>query len=125
MACNNCTNTKKLSTCAGNLTLGTIASLTTAVYIYVKNPAGYIYRQSATSSGAGVVILSLASPNTSFYHSSGVFEVWVTLASADIETRLTVTIGATGYSCFNLEFQKSFDNDGDPNVITTQTLAIE
>jgi hypothetical protein len=125
MACNNCTTTKTLSGCAGVLTLGTIASLNTAVYIFVKSPSGYIYRQSTTSSVSGVVTLNLALPDTSFYHSNGSFEVWVTLASADIETRLSVTISATAYTCFNLSFQRTFDVDGDPNVVTTQTLAIE
>jgi hypothetical protein len=125
MACNNCTSTKTLSTCAGVLTLGTIASLNTAVYIYIKNSSGYIYRQSTTSSAGGVVTLNLALPNPDFYHPNGTFEVWVTLASADIETRLSITISGTAYSCFNLSFQKHYDVDGDPNTTTTQTLAIE
>jgi hypothetical protein len=124
MACNNCTNTKTLSTCAGELTLGTISSLSTAVYIYVKTPSGYTHRQSATSTGAGVVKLNLAQPDT-FFYSTGTYEVWVTLATADQETRLTVTISGTGYTCFNLKFNKHFDNDGAINTVTTQTLAIE
>lgn len=125
MACNTCDNTKTLSSCAGNLTLGTIASVSTAVYIYIKSPSGYVYRQSATSSGAGVVLLNLALPDTSFYHPNGTFEVWVTLATADRTTKLTVTIGATGYTCFNLKFEKTYDASEDAITYTTQTLAIE
>lgn len=126
MSCNSCTNTKVLSACAGNLTIGTISALTTAVYIYVKNPAGYVYRQSATSTGAGVVVLSLALPDTNFYHPNGTFEVWVTLATADRSTKLSITIGAvTTYTCFNLTFEKTYDASEDAITYTTQTLAIE
>lgn len=122
MACTTCQTTKKIPTCTTDLVLGTTVHLDTNIYIFVRNlTTGYLHRETAVTDGAGEVILDLSQPDSSFYNPYSIYEVWVTLATSTINEKVTVTIGATGYTCFTLEFDKVY---GDGNY-TEHILEIE
>ncbi len=122
MACNTCTPTLLVPCCTESLVLGTIENLTQLIYIYVKNlSSGYTYRQESASNGAGLVTLDcseikdMLQPNIDF-------EVWVTKNNEKI--RLPITIGAEPYTCFNIEFEKTYDEDGLSTSEETYTLEV-
>lgn len=120
MACNTCQSTKSIPVCTDSLVLGTITS-NTDVYIFVVNhSSGYTHRQEATSGNYGELRIDLTKPDTSFYNPDSAYEIWATLQTSSQNERLDITIDAVEYTCFNLSFNRVFD-ELDANVNYTET----
>lgn len=123
MSCNCCQQTKPISNCVTTIVIGTITNLSTAVYVYFKNKStDKIFRFSATSSGAGLVSITVGNQKFTNNHA---YECWITLASAtNLEEKLPVTIsGMTGtYTCFLVPFYHVQDNSNAPVSYSSQTL---
>lgn len=119
--CNPCTRMRPLLACATTLTVGTIANLTTAIYVYIHDhTTGRLVRYSTTSSGAGVVSFDLSDGQV--YAEDHDYELYITLASAtNIEEKVSFTINAVAYDCVALDFKRVYDND-DVLVSAVQTL---
>lgn len=120
--CNPCTPVNTIPSCVTNIIIGTIASVSTAVYVYIKNiSTGKVTRISATSSIAGLVTAVLGDfipmDNCSY-------EIWVTLATADIDTKLNVTISAVAYTCFAVRFETITTTADVVVSVTNYTLKV-
>lgn len=126
MSCNCCQQTKPIANCVTTIVIGTISNLSTAVYVYFKNKStDKVFRFSATSSGAGVVSITVGSQKFTNNHA---YECWVTLASAtNLEDKLPVTIsGMTGtFTCFLVPFYHIQDNSNAPVSYSSQTLVYD
>ena len=124
MPCN-CTIAKHLTTGSTSIEIGTISSNSTDVYIYVRNNAtGTIYRQSATSSGAGLVTLDSSLPS-GWYHPSATYDIWVTLQTADNQDDTeTITISGTDYTCLQVRFERIIGDDEQYDNITSQKILV-
>lgn len=122
MSCSSCAKTKPILSCVTELTVGTVANLTTALYIYIRNnTTNRLYRFEETSSGAGLVVVTLDEVQMIPGHN---YELWVTLASAtNIEQKLDVTIGDETNDCFDVSFQRVFNTDNSLRS-GAQTLTI-
>ena len=121
MSCSNCTPAKNLRICGEDITIGTISSSNTDVYIYVRDIiTGKIYRQETTSDGDGVVTLAM-DDNNRFFQPIRTYEIWVTLTdAASQEDTETLTIHGGEYDCIQAEFERITDADG--NTIADSTL---
>jgi hypothetical protein len=125
MPCN-CNISKVLTTGSTSIEIGTISSNNADVFIYVENQAtGVIYRQEATSSGAGVVTLDSSLPSTGWYNPSATYKVWVTLDTADnLDDAETITISGTDYTCFIIRFERIIGDDEQYDNITSQKITV-
>ena len=124
--CGQCTSIKEVPTCTTNLEIGTIGSNNAAAFVFVHNlSTGLQYRQSVTSSGAGLITLLMANPRQDFYNPNSAYEVWVTLASGAPVDREDLTIGGTLFedACLNVPFTIYVDDNNDP--VTYATIALE
>lgn len=123
MSCN-CTQAGLIPKCTTTLTLGTITSFTTAVYVIIKNIAtGRTQIQSFTTDGAGSVDLDMTDPAKQFFGGNQQYEVHVSLQSADnINDKETLTINTVADTCFFIEFENVRDTAGNLNEIAAQTL---
>lgn len=96
--------------CTTTLTIGTVASLATAVYVYIKNlGSGRTVRYDMTTDGAGTVTLDMSEAGL-FYDVHNSFEIWVATAAAP-QTRLTVTVGALSDTCLLGTFTDHYDGN--------------
>lgn len=125
--CVDCQPTNLIPTCTTALVLGTIPDLTTAVFIYVRNlTTGNTHRQSVTSDGAGLVTMDTTDPVPSFYSPNMTYEVWITLATGDLEDRLDITVGTVTITgddaCLNLNFEIIANASNDPITYATQNV---
>lgn len=120
--CNPCNECKPVLACTTNLTVCTIANVSTAVYVYLENhTTGFIKRYEVTSTVAGVVTIALSSNDIMPDHD---YEIWVTLASVtNLEERLTMVISAANYTCVKPTFRRVYGTD-DVLEYGAQTLAI-
>ncbi len=124
--CGQCTAIKEVPTCTTNLQIGTIGSIDTAAFVFVHNlSTGLTYRQSVTSSGAGLVTLLMANPRQDFYNPSSAYEIWVTLATGTPVEREDLTIGGILFedACLNIPFTIYADDNNNP--VTYVTIALE
>lgn len=115
---------KDVLMCGTTLNIGTISSLSTAVWVYLKNHAtGRIDRYSVTTTGAGLVALTISSVKVIPDHP---YEVWVTLQTAtNVEANETITISAVDYTCLAVRFKRVMDSADTVEAETTQTLAAD
>lgn len=120
--CNPCSASKPVLACTTDLTVGTISSLSTAVFVYLKNhTTGFIKRYDVTTTIAGLVVITLSSNDIMPDHD---YELWVSLASAtNTDERENITIDAVVYTCVKPVFRRVYGTD---NVLDfgVQTLAI-
>lgn len=113
MACTTCTRAKSVPVCTQTLTLGTIASLNAAVWIYVKDiTTDRIERFAGQSNGAGLVTLDMDLVPT-YYQEDHTYEISVALQSAvSIHDTKDITISGTAYDCLQVRFEE-VSNDAD------------
>ncbi len=123
MSCNSCNKAKDLLSCISTLTIGTIANLNTAVYVYIRNnTTGRLYRYETTSSNAGLVAVLI---NTQQWIPEHDHEVWITLQSAtNIEEKINFTISATSIECANFTLTRVYGSD-EAIESGVQTLTLE
>lgn len=125
MPCLQCTSTDPIPTCTTTLRIGTITSFATAIFIFVNNlTTGKNYRQNSVVSGAaGEVNLDMSEPTPNFYNKDSAYEVFVTLASNDIDQKETITVGTDTDTCYSLNFTDIYDEDDDKVVYALHTLS--
>lgn len=106
--CNPCLETDTLPVCIDSLIVGTISSLTTAVFIFVKDiTTGKIVRFEETSDGAGLVTITGLDTEPDFMPNHS-YELWITLALAtSIEAKEDITVpnAAASTECISLNFE--------------------
>ncbi len=102
--CNPCLCTLILPTCFDTLVVGTVGSINTDYWVYIKDvtinkTTGY----EATSSGAGVLSISI----TSIFAANHSYELWLTLRSGTPDEKEDVLISGADspQTCFELKFQ--------------------
>jgi len=106
--CNPCLETDFVPVCITSLVIGTITSLTTAVFIYFKDTATKkVIRFEETSSGAGLVTVTGLDTSPDFMPNHS-YEVWITLASAtsaDAREDITVPGSVPTTECIAINFE--------------------
>jgi len=125
--CNPCTPVVSLPVCTQQIIIGTIAQISTAVYVYLRNVTLDKTTRIAgvTSDGAGLVTINTTTTKQLFNvgHS---YELWITLQnSTNIEEKINFTIGSTSQDCVALRFTPVLDEDLDNLSAATQTLALQ
>ena len=121
--CSDCIHSKPIARCITNLIVGTISSLNTAVYVYVRDiTTDRDIRYSLTSSAAGLITIPITPQRFSEDHS---YEIWVTLATAaGVENKQNITIGGEVSNCVAVRFETIWNNDNTIATYTNQTLSI-
>ena len=122
--CSDCLHPKPIARCITNLIVGTISSLNTAVYVYIRNLTldDREIRYAVTSSAAGLITVPITPQRFSEDHA---YEIRVTKASAvGIEVRENITISGEVGDCARLEFETIWDNNNVIVTYTDQTLSI-
>jgi len=122
--CSDCLHAKPIARCVTNLIVGTISSLNTAVYVYIRNLTldDREIRYSVTSSAAGLITVPITPQRFSEDHA---YEIRVTKASAiGVEVRENITIGGDVADCVALRFEMIYDNNNAVVTYTNQTLSL-
>ncbi len=107
--CDPCLKTELVPKCLTNLIIGTISSLNTAVFVYIRDlTTGKLLRFSEVSSGAGQVTVTGLDTEPDFMPDHS-YEMWITLQTAiSIEDRETITVtsslGDVTGTCFQIRF---------------------
>ncbi|MDX1373376.1 MAG: hypothetical protein R3321_12955 [Nitrososphaeraceae archaeon] len=129
MICNNCSRVKDIPSCVDAIVIGTISSLTTAVYIYFQDQRGVVNRLTSTTSGAGLITLDLTDTGNDDFRivPNMLYDVWVTLQSAtSITDKEDITVSGDNvntYDCVSLKAEKIRD-EADVITITSETLVL-
>lgn len=121
--CSDCIHSKPIARCITNLIVGTISSLNTAVYVYIKDlTTDRDIRYSVTSSAAGLITVPITPQRFSEDHS---YEIHVTLTTAaGVENKQNITIGGEVSDCVSVRFETIWANDNTIATYTNQTLSI-
>lgn len=124
--CITCQKTKVLPRCSTQLTIGLINHISQLIYIFVENvTTGYRIRQEATSSATGVVNIDMTDPARNFFSPNMQYEVWVTFRDTSIEERVPISLGASTFDCFSLEFETFFETTNVAAVYATYQLQLD
>ncbi len=104
--CTPCTKAALVPLCVTNLTIGTITTFLTAVFVYQKHiGSGKVKRYDVNTGAAGEVTIS---PLQAMAGQD--YEYSVTLATAlSIETTETLTINAKTFPCVTVEYEQISD----------------
>lgn len=122
--CSDCIHPKPIARCITNLIIGSISSINTAVYVYIKNKTldDREIRYSVTSSAAGLITIPITPQRFSEDHS---YEIHVTKADAvGINIKENITIGGDVSDCTSLRFETIWDNNNAIVTYTNQTLSL-
>lgn len=122
--CNDCIKSKTIARCITDLVIGTISSINTAVYVYIKDLTtdDRIIRYSVTSSAGGLVTIPITPQRFSEDHS---YEIWITVTgAANVEMKQNITISGEVSDCVSIRFETIWQNDNTIATYTTQTLAV-
>lgn len=121
--CSDCIKPKPVARCITNLILGTISSVNTAVYVFIKNlTTEREIRYSVTSSAAGLITIPITPQRFSEDHS---YEAYVSKVSApNINERETLTVDGEVGDCVALDFETIWKNDNTIATFTDQTLTV-
>lgn len=105
MSCTPCTKAQPLPTCPQVLSVGTIANVSIAVYIYfTKLSTGRTERFSGTSNADGVVTVDVTEKND-FFQPGTAYEMWVNLQTDEnLTEKKTLTFGEETAECLLLRF---------------------
>jgi hypothetical protein len=119
MICATTLKTKPIPTCLGELTIGVIADVSTAVNVHLHDvTTGRTEIFQETSDGAGIVKVDLTDKDFSDNHS---YQIWITAAASSVKT--TITIGSKSSEIVELNFQ--YSKDGDSVFIEPQVTLEE
>lgn len=107
MSCETCTPARKLPTCTGTLTIGTIAEVSASLYLYIRKVSnGAFKRVEAASDAAGLVTADL-SDIQGFLHPGSQYELWISTQDAvSMYDREEVTIGEESAACLVTGFER-------------------
>ena len=120
--CATCTKVKTLPTCTDSLTIGTVTA-TGDVAVYFKDVTldHIVSYPNITPVGGVVTINGFNDPEKAENHS---YEVWITDQDADLEDKLTITIGATEVDCLTARFQHVYTTDLAAIPYATQSMEV-
>lgn len=106
--CNPCLITDTIPVCVNSLVVGTISSLTTDVFIYIKDiTTDVVVRFEEQTNGAGLITITGLDTQPDFMPDHS-YELWVTLESAtsiDDREDITVPNAANTTECIALCFE--------------------
>lgn len=121
--CSDCVNSKPVARCVTNLIVGTISSLNTSVYVYIRSvTTDRDIRYTVTSSAAGLITVPITPQRFSEDHA---YEIWVTLTTAaGVENKQNITIGGEIADCVSVRFETIWASDNTIATYTNQTLSI-
>lgn len=117
--CDQCQKTVNPPLCVTALIIGTIADLTTAVYVYQKHiGSGRTVRYDVTSDGAGLVSIE---PQSLMAHQP--YEYWITATNS--QDKKPITVDGTAYDCLLVEYDKINDAiTGDSETYASITISV-
>lgn len=104
--------------------IGTISSINTAVYVYIKNITldGRHIRYAVTSGADGTVTVPITPQRFSEDHS---YEIHITKQDAvNINEKENMTIDGEVGDCSSLRFETIWDNNNVITTYTNQTLSV-
>jgi len=112
MSCSNCIEAKPIPVCTGELTIGTVETELTEVYVFLQNIAtGYIAMQSAeVSLYDSSIKIDMSLPYPDFYSPNFYFKLWVS-ETEDSNDVIPFTIDDIEYECLTVIFQKLHTDD--------------
>lgn len=106
--CNPCLTTDIIPVCVTSLVVGSISSLNTDVFVYVKDiTTSKVVRFEETTDGAGLITITGLDTEPDFMPNHS-YELWVTLATAtsiDDREDITVPNAGTTTECIALCFE--------------------
>jgi len=125
MSCEICLTTKKLPTCLGELTIGTISSTLEDVLVVIKDiTTGRIITYDVTSDGAGLVKITIDSAKQEYMPGHS-YKIWITKKSSNsIEKKETITIGTETTPCARTSFERIHEEDNTLLELATQVLEV-
>lgn len=121
--CSDCIHALPVARCVTNLIVGTISSLNTAVYVYIRDVTmDRDIRYAVTSSAAGLITVPITPQRFSEDHS---YEIYITkTTAANISVKENITIQAEVSNCVSLRFETIWDNNNAIVTYANQTLTI-
>jgi len=121
--CSDCTHTRPIARCITNLIIGTVAQVSTALFVYIKDlTTDREIRYAVTSSAAGLVTLPITPQKFSEDHS---YELRITRAdAANINENIAVVIDGESNTCASLRFETIWTNNNVIATYTDQTLSV-
>ena len=124
MNCSNCIEAKPIPVCSGELTIGTVETELTEVYVFLQNIAtGYIAMQSAeVSLYDSSIKIDMSLPYTDFYSPNFYFKLWVS-ETEDANDVIPFTVDDIEYECLTVIFQKIYSDD-EINQLTETSIKI-
>ena len=129
MRCKDCQTTDMINSCLTTLVVGTIANLSTDVYVYIRRDgeSSITKRYEATSTAAGAISLDLTGDNE-WLNEHHCYGIWVTLRTANIDEKIDITVpnGGQGVTapCFRLVFDDCYNSTMTRTAVASQTLKI-
>lgn len=118
MICTTTLKTKPIPTCIGELTIGTIADVSTAVNVHLHDVTLGSYKLfQEASDGAGLVKVDFTDYDFSDNHS---YQIWITGVNSG--AKKTITIGSKSSEIVELNFQ--YTNEGE-SVFSEPQLTLE
>lgn len=129
--CNPATKFRTLPSCLTTLIIGTTATISGSLYVYLKNhTTGVLYRFTGTTDGAGLLSLNVKDPDgssvTQFIPTPDHdYELWATATSAtNTDERVSITINAIAYTALAISFERIYEDGDALTAYSTQTLKI-
>lgn len=122
--CNDCIHPKPIARCITNLIIGTISSVNTAIYVYIKDKTldDREIRYAVTSGATGIVTVPITPQRFSEDHS---YEIHITKQSAiNVNEKENMTIDGEVGDCSSLSFETIWDNNNLIATYTNQTLSV-
>lgn len=118
--CSPCLQVNNVPYCVGNITIGTVTELNTAVYVFVKNIGkDTINRISTTTDGSGTVIIA---DFDNINQTKQTFELWVTTQTS--ENRLSITVGGSEGDCIGFRFEDRLDGNNQQIAFASFTFSV-
>lgn len=115
--------TKPLPTCLSLLDVGTVAEVSSNIRAYFYNlTTKRITTIEGSSTITGAVVLDVSELSFSSNHS---YVLTLTLASDDVNSLLTVTIGSQTADQIALRFEDVFNSSGENQIYTIQSVEVE
>ncbi len=124
MNCSNCIEAKPIPVCTGMLTIGTVDTELSEVYVFIENIAtGYIDTQTAiVSLYDSSIAIDMSLPYPDFYSPNFYFKLWVS-ETEDGNDIIPFTIDDVEHECLTLLFQK-LHTDDQINQLTETSIKV-
>jgi hypothetical protein len=120
MSCSTCQQVEPAPCCSTTLVIGTIADASVSVSVYFKNiTTNRLLILPGTSDGSGLVSVDVSDEQFATNQS---FEIWVTLATGNMNDKKDITVNTTTADCLAAQFYR-VNNESDV-VVNSSTFTI-